>query len=113
MNPTALALLAHADALLSGRARVESGNSGRLAAFLGRHAVEILIVDRCEELGAPCPGGTARSKISILKSLDHDDVGPTLIYAWNRLSECCHQHAYELSPTVSEVRALCASVLCD
>ncbi len=27
-------------------------------------------------------------------------------YAWNRLSDACHQHAYQLTPTYSEVRHL-------
>ncbi|EGD57088.1 hypothetical protein ACE11G_06115 [Gordonia sp. PS3] len=111
MNTAALALLGHASALLSGGVTVESGNSARLAAFLARQAAEILIDQRCEELGAPCPNGTMRSKISILKSLDRHGPGTNLIYAWHRLSECCHHHSYELPPTVSEVRALCAALV--
>ena len=34
-----------------------------------------------------------------------------LSLAWVRLSDACHQHAYELAPSGSEVRHLVASVL--
>ncbi|MGB3602666.1 MAG: hypothetical protein WBA38_03835 [Gordonia sp. (in: high G+C Gram-positive bacteria)] len=110
MNSAALVLLAHADGLRSGQSTVASGNSARLAAFVARQAAEILIDDRCAELGAACPEGTMRSKSSVLKSLDAEGPGVDLVYAWNRLSECCHQHAYELAPTVNEVRGLCVAV---
>ncbi|WP_336792749.1 MULTISPECIES: hypothetical protein [Gordonia] len=106
----ATAALGYADALLSGRVIPESGNAARLAAFVARQAVEWLVDARCAELGAACPNAKMASKLAVLKSLDETDFGPTIAYAWNRLSECCHQHAYELSPTVVEVSALCVSV---
>lgn len=106
----AVAALGYADALLAGRVVPESGNVARLSAFVARQAVEWLIDERCAELGVACPQARTASKLAVLKSLDHTETGPTLIYAWNRLSECCHQHAYELSPTVAEVAAVCRSV---
>jgi len=106
----ATASLGYADALLTGRVTPASGNTARLAAFVARQAVEALVDVRCTELGMACPTATMASKLAVLKSLDDTGFGPTMMYAWNRLSECCHQHAYELSPTIAEVSGLCAAV---
>ena len=32
-------------------------------------------------------------------------------YAWSRLSNACHQHAFELSPTAMEAATLAATVV--
>ncbi|MFN0284900.1 MAG: hypothetical protein ACKVZ6_23345, partial [Kineosporiaceae bacterium] len=34
------------------------------------------------------------------------DTGDTAAIAWGGLSQGCHQHAYELSPTFSEIEHL-------
>lgn len=113
MTVIAQALLARADALLSAPSAA-AGNSARLAAFLARQAVEDLIDERCEQLcGAPVDRATARAKLSILKSLDTTSAGDTLIGAWHRLTSFCHQHAYQLCPTTTEVRAECEAVARD
>ncbi len=104
----AVALLAQADAILAGHS---SGHSATLAAFLARQATEALIETRCTELVGPVPGATTRSKLAILKSLDHTEAGQALVLSWYRLSGYCHVHAYELPPTVGEVRAACEQVM--
>ena len=48
--------------------------------------------------------GTTKAKLAVLKSLDTTRVGATLIGAWHHLTGFCHQHAFQLSPTVAEVR---------
>lgn len=104
-------LLARAEALLDSPDRAAVGNSARLAAFLGRQAVEELIDARCAELtGLQVVVGTAKAKLAVLKSLDKTPAGPVLIDAWHQLAGFCHHHAYQLSPTVAEVRAQCAAV---
>ncbi len=50
------------------------------------------------------------SKLAILLSRD-DDYGRALIYAWVELSNLCHEHAYQLTPTIDEVRNLCLTVM--
>ncbi|SIF25086.1 hypothetical protein [Mycobacteroides abscessus] len=111
MNTDAEALLARADKLLDSPDRTVLGNSARLAAFLARQAVEDLIDARCAELtGVQVVVGTARAKLAVLKALDKTPAGPALIDAWHQLTGFCHHHAYELSPTVPEVRAQCAAV---
>lgn len=111
MTTDAEALLARADKLLDSPDRTASGNSARLAAFLARQAVEDLIDARCAALtGVEIVVGTARAKLAVLKSLDTTPVGPVLIDAWHQLTGFCHHHAYQLSPTVPEVRAQCVAV---
>ncbi|OBG45681.1 hypothetical protein [Mycolicibacterium fortuitum] len=111
MTSDAELLLARADALLDSPDRAAIGNSARLASFLARQAVEDLIDARCAELtGVQAVSGTARAKLAVLKSLDKTPAGPALIDAWHQLTSFCHHHAYQLSPTVAEVRAQCAAV---
>lgn len=111
MTTDAEALLKRADKLLDSPDRTALGNSARLAAFLARQAVEDLIDTRCAELtGVPVVVGTSKAKLAVIKSLDKTPAGPTLIDAWHQLTGFCHHHAYQLSPTVQEVRAQCAAV---
>jgi hypothetical protein len=105
------ALLARADALLAAPEPTAVGNSARLAAFLARQAVEDLIDARCAMLcGVQAVVGTAKAKLAVLKSLDITPAGAVLISAWHQLTGFCHQHAYQLSPTVAEVREQCLAV---
>lgn len=107
MTRTSDALLARAHALLESPDGAAVGNSARLAAVLTRQAVEELIDERCADLcGVQEVNGSARAKRAALLSLDHTAYGATLIDAWHQLTACCHLHAYALSPTVVEVRAL-------
>lgn len=111
MTSDAEVLLIRADKLLDSPDRTASGNSARLAAFLARQAVEDLIDTRCAELtGIQVAVGTSKAKLAVLKSLDKTPAGPALIDAWHQLTGFCHHHAYQLSPTVAEVRAQCAAV---
>jgi hypothetical protein len=111
MTSDAELLLTRAGALLESPDRAAVGNSARLAAFLARQAVEDLIDARCAALtGVQVINGTARAKMAVLKSLDKTPAGPALIDAWHQLTAFCHHHAYQLSPTVPEVRAQCAAV---
>ena len=46
-----------------------------------------------------------------LTALDETDAGRVLAASWYELSGYCHHHAYELSPTASQVRGVVATVL--
>lgn len=107
---TPFELLAYAQQLLAGLGKSTSGNSSRLAAVVARQAVEECINERCEAVGAPCDRATMRSRLALLKALDDSQRADQLASLWHQLSASCHQHAYELSPTVGEVRALCEGV---
>jgi hypothetical protein len=45
-----------------------------------------------------------------LRVLDESEFADAASVAWNGLSNACHHHAYELAPTVGEVRHLCRLV---
>lgn len=103
-------LLGYARRLLDTTPTTTGGNSARLAAVVARQALEYDINVRCAALGFDLPGVSMRSRLLILRSLDDRDAAERLASLWSQLSECCHQHAYELSPTVPEVRGLCVTL---
>lgn len=110
MTDEARMLLANAQTLLDAPDQA-AGTSARLAAFLARQAVEELIDARCAELaGVHVVGASTKAKLAVLKSLDSTPTSAALIGAWHRLTGFCHHHAYELAPTVAEVREVCGAV---
>ncbi|WP_211288171.1 hypothetical protein [Mumia flava] len=59
--------------------------------------------------GWPVEDASMRSTMSCLESAYADKDAELVAqaeYAWSALSRVCHQHAYELGPTVSEARHL-------
>ncbi|GJF12688.1 hypothetical protein NGTWS0302_02420 [Mycolicibacterium cyprinidarum] len=98
-------LLGQAYQILATRDR--SGSSPRMAAFLARRALEEIIEQRCADLNASAHYAKTRSKLLILRALDADDVARQAAIAWNRLSNACHLHAYEMQPSATEVEHLC------
>lgn len=82
-------------------------HANRRAAWFARSALEDIVVELLHakhvEVG---PNASGRAKLSCLEALYREDE-PSLAsraeYAWSRLSEACHQHAYELTPTYAEV----------
>lgn len=83
-------------------------HSNRMACWLARSAME-QIIDRLLSAQGVQPGGlaSARSKLTCLEVAYEGTAVPSQAqYAWNRLSEACHQHAYELTPTSSEAKHL-------
>ena len=65
---------------------------------------------RCADLGAPVPAANARSKLLVLRSLDTAEEADAAAVAWNRLSNACHVHAYEMAPSAAEIEQLCGTV---
>ncbi|PZU02174.1 MAG: hypothetical protein DI630_09350 [Gordonia sp. (in: high G+C Gram-positive bacteria)] len=104
-------LVREAERTLKGATGPGSGNSARLAAFVARQAVEAVVDNRLKAVGAECPIASMRSRLAVLKSLDGHERTAQLELVWSQLYACCHQHAYELAPTVSEMRTLCGTVL--
>lgn len=105
---SAAELLSQAERVLTTRST--AGLSSRMAAFLARQALEEVIDERCAALGAPAPWANARSKLLVLRALDTAEAADRAALAWNRLSNACHVHAYEMQPSVDEVEQLCAVV---
>lgn len=99
---------------LLGQARrilaTRGGHSPRLAAFLARRALEEVVEQRCADLGAAAPWATSRSKLLILRVLDTPEAADRAAVAWQRLSNACHVHAFEMQPSSAEVENMCGVV---
>ena len=86
------------------------GLSSRMAAFLARQALELIVDQRCSDVGAPAPWASMRTKLAVLRSLDTEEAADSAAVAWSRLSSACHVHAFELQPSAAEIRHLCGIV---
>ena len=88
-------------------AQLESSGpySLRRACWLARAALEGLVMDRLLAKGIDAANASERAKITCLEGAyaDDSDFVFRVEYAWNRLSDACHQHAYQLAPTYIEV----------
>lgn len=105
---SAVALLGQAQRVIN-EPRAD-GLSSRMAAFLARQALELIVDQRCTDVGAPAPWASMRSKLAVLRSLDTEEAADSAAIAWNRLSSACHVHAFELQPSAAEVQYLCGLV---
>jgi hypothetical protein len=100
------ALLDHAEEVLEGK--VALGSSGpRTAALLARCAFEEWLEEQ-SSAWAPTsyPFPSTRSKLVVLEVLIDRDVGVKARWIWDALSRSVHHHAYEMQPSVAEVRHL-------
>jgi len=105
---SAVELLGQAQRLLN-EPRID-GLSSRMAAFMARQALELIVDQRCTEVGAPASWASMRSRLAVLRSLDTEEAADSAAIAWNRLSSACHVHAFELQPSAAEVKHLCGVV---
>lgn len=83
-------------------------HSNRMACWLARSALEQAVDDLLASQDVTTgPHASVRSKLTCLEvAYESTDVPAQAQYAWSRLSEACHQHAYQLTPTSSEVKHL-------
>jgi hypothetical protein len=104
-------VLAQAHDLLA-RAGPEEPHAVRAACWVARSALEDELRSLLARAGADVNGASTRSALVVLRVVAKDD--PELMlraeYAWARLSDASHHHAYELAPTLAEVRALVETV---
>jgi len=93
---------------LSGEARVRS-HSLRTACWMARLALERVVTDLLAAKGVSAPRARMASRLTALEVLYRED-DPTISqraeYAWSRLSNASHYHAFELTPSAAEVRGL-------
>ena len=103
-------LLDRATAALHGNIILPKGTHARVAAWYARAALEQLtcrILTR--ELSSDPDQMTMASRLTCLRVLK-PIIGKDASHAWWALSRICHQHAFELSPTTSEVAHLVEQV---
>lgn len=92
------------------RGQLELGSplAVRRACWLARAELEAIIHELLRVKGVDCGRASERAKLSCLEGayVDQREVIFRAQYAWSRLSEFCHQHAYHLAPTHSEAQHL-------
>lgn len=83
--------------------------SNRAACWIARAALESAVDDILVSRDRNAAAATMRSKLTVLQvalEKTHAEVPALAEYAWNGLSLACHHHAFELTPTASEVQHL-------
>jgi len=98
-------LLGHATTLLK---RAEPSTAGiwpRASALLARQALESVLDDLWRLRAPGLERHPMRAQLICLRHClpERPDLTPRVYYAWSGLSRACHQHAYELPPTSSEL----------
>jgi hypothetical protein len=100
-------LLAPARAVLDGRTPIPVGQRAFLAAALARQALEDTIERLCaDRFGAVGHPVTMRSRLIMLGTVLDQRTMRAIEIAWAELSAACHHHAYELTPTTTEISHL-------
>jgi hypothetical protein len=104
--------LAAAQRLLRERLTRADGLWPRACAWLLRLALEAALRGLWQREGASTARATMRVQLLCLRSLEGSDhsVSIQATYLWAALSNACHYHPYELSPTMSELRTWHADV---
>ena len=82
------------------------GRATRAADLLARQVLEEAVRALCRSAGFNLDKATMRSRLIVLRVLVDQNAADTAEVAWAGLSRACHQHAYELTPTVTEVSHL-------
>lgn len=103
------------DLLTLARTQLDADDAGanRRACWLARSALEAALDDLLLARGVDTgPRASTRAKLTCLEVAYEDDpkLAARAQYTWARLSEACHHHAYELSPTAYEARELVNAV---
>jgi len=99
-------LLGLAGGLLSRSDPATAGLWPRAAALLARRALETAVGRWWEQRSFDPRGCPVRVQILCLRLSQGDrDLAARAGLAWSALSRACHHHAYDLSPTVGELRS--------
>lgn len=103
---SATPLLAYAGEVLDGAISMPPRRAARAAAMLTRQALEDITHAMCRSVGANLDRATMRSRLICIRILIGDEDADAAETGWIGLCRACHHHAYELTPTVAEVRHL-------
>ena len=105
MNDRA-AILDRAEGLLEGEYGL-GGRGPRIAALLARSVLEDWLDEQSASWTKQAYGfPTTRSKLVALGVLRSPDLGEQAKRVWHGLSLAVHRHAYELQPSLAEIRQL-------
>ncbi len=105
-------LLGDADRLLSGDRRANGAWWPRATAFLLRSALELELAAYWARVEPGVEACSMRAQLTVLRRPEYagPDTGTDVAAAWHALSRACHHHAYELAPTLAELRSWAEAV---
>ncbi|CAN5538089.1 hypothetical protein BH20ACT21_BH20ACT21_09720 [soil metagenome] len=110
MSSLTAGLLVEAHGLLAYSDAATAGLWPRAAALLARQALEQGLNDFWQVRAPGVEKGTRRSQMLCLRSYADEQLAEEANHTWTALSRACHHHAYELSPTASELKRWMRSV---
>jgi hypothetical protein len=102
----ATALLRSARRALDGELGLPPSQVTRSAALFIRTALESIVEEHLTRANLYCERAGMRVKLICLQVQLGEPAGSSAAWAWAALSGACHHHAYELSPTQSEIEHL-------
>jgi hypothetical protein len=106
VTPAELATAARAMVARSDAALV--GVWPRAAALTARRAIEAAMDQLWRRRAPGMEATSARAQLSCLAVYLHDaELAGDVAYTWAALSDACHHHDYELTPTAGELLARC------
>ncbi|MCP4059226.1 MAG: hypothetical protein GY738_18365 [Pseudoalteromonas sp.] len=96
---------------LLGQSFGTSALRARAAAFLARQALEELLAEIWRKRAPGTENVSKRAQLICLPEyLRDEDLARRVVVAYWALSQACHHHAYELTPSISELRHWLADV---
>ena len=102
--------LAAAQSLLSYSDTTTAGLWPRAAALLARQALEQGLDDFWRKHAPGVEHSSRHAQLLCLRSYADEQLAEEASHTWAALSGACHHHAYELSPTASELERWIRSV---
>ncbi|MFC4950720.1 hypothetical protein [Pseudonocardia sp. GCM10023141] len=102
--PGSLRRLVVADQLLHNPDLIEDGAWPRACTWLIRLALEHALDDYWERRRPDVAAASRRAQLLTLTRTVDRDLGQSCTNLWHTLSRAAHHHAYELSPTSTELR---------
>ena len=102
---SSLELLDLASGMLSRKYGMSTGLWPRASALLVRQALEESLTGYWVVKGIALERCSTRAQLICLREyLREGDLASRVAHAWAALSRACHHHAYELPPTVEEIK---------
>ena len=96
-------LLSGADDVLSTTSEAWAGRWPRAVALLTRQALERSLEELWAAKSPPMLRASERAQLLCLRQWVNPELAGRTYYTWSALSQACHQHAYDLAPTSSEL----------
>jgi hypothetical protein len=106
---TAAEILTMAQGLLERTDAATGGLWPRAAALLARQGLEARLDAYWSEKGVALGECSTSAQLICLRHFVDGKSAGRMAHAWAALTKACHQHPYELAPTVSEVASWIAA----